>query len=478
MNRYALWCTLLAVGCSGTSPASSTDMGFGSVNIFSWWSGAGEADALRAVLELYQRQYPGTSLENSAVVGSGTQDQDVAKSLARGEIPPDAFQLAGNGGEIDAWTHFSGTLADPISPSVNALMPLDDLYAEGNWLSLMPKIITDVLRGDDGHMYMVPIGIHRRNSLFYNTALFRTCPKVGGGALTAPVSWSEYLEVTVPSLEACKITPLALSGQGWAQHILWLNVLIGTAGAPYRNRLETGLADFGSESTADAQTLKSSLRTLYNVLWHVNLDATSAFGWDDAAALLQSTSSNRAAMYIHGDWAKGYYQASGWHAGVDFDELPGPGTAGTYLFNYDAFAIPQKAKNIAAAKAFISVFASKEGQVAFNTLKGSAPVRNDIALASFDTVEQQKIAQLQDPATTLLSLSDSPADWANETACLIPAFRPTAPPPSDHKAAETQATTQVDAIYSRLAACYLCDIKGICGAAQAGCFHVKKACQP
>ena len=35
----------------------------------------------------------------------------------------------------------------------------------------------------------------------------------------------------------------------------------------------------------------------------------------------------KAAMYIHGDWVKGYLDAEGWTPGVDYDQLPGPGNA-------------------------------------------------------------------------------------------------------------------------------------------------------
>jgi len=477
--HVGLAAAILGGGCGTSKPATGMDMGFGSVNIFSWWTGTGEADALRAVLELYQSTYPGTTVRNSAVTGSGAlADQDVAKGIATGMTPPDTFQLSGSGGDVAAWTSFVGTPMNPVSPAKNVLMPLDELYAEQGWLSSMPTIITDALRGKDGHMYMVPVDIHRQNSLFYNKAVFTTCPKVGGGALTAPTTWDEYLNVTVPSLEACNVIPLAISGQGWTQNILWSNVLLGTVGTTYRTKYENGQADLSSTATADATTLRASLHTLYKVLSHVNFSATGALGWDGAAGMLQSTGSDKAAMYIHGDWVKGYYQAKGWHAGIDFAEVPGPGTQGNYLFNFDDFAIPVDAQNPAAAKAFLSVFASKQGQIAFNGYKGSAPVRNDLDVSQFDSVEQQKIAELENPSTNLLPLSANSGDWGNEMGCLIPAFRPMSAPSSNSATAQAAEDAAVDSIFTKMALCYSCDQTGTCSPAQAMCFHMTKTCAP
>jgi|GEM_PF-1358141 len=470
---------VLLVGCGNAKPTTGMDLGFGSVNIFSWWTGTGEADALRAVLELYQSTYPGTTVRNSAVTGTGAlADLDVANGIATGQTPPDTFQLSGSGGDVTDWTQFVGTPTHPVSPARNALLPLDDLYTEHGWFSAMPTIITDSLRAADGHIYMVPVDIHRQNSLFYNKAIFTSCPKVGGGVLTPPTSWKDYLEVTVPSLEACNVIPLAISGQGWTQNLIWSNVLLGTAGVDFRSKYESGHADLSSPSTADAVILRASLGTLYSVLSHVNFGATGSLGWDGAAALLQSTASDRAAMYIHGDWVKGYFQAKGWHAGIDFAEVPGPGTSGSYLFNFDDFAIPAGSANPDAAKAFIGVFGSKQGQVAFNSYKGSAPVRNDLDVTLFDTVEQQKIAELNDPKTVLLPLSANSGDWGNELGCLIPGFRPKAAPPTDSVAAKAANDAAVDAMFTKMAACYQCDQTGVCTSAQSACYHVTKTCAP
>jgi glucose/mannose transport system substrate-binding protein len=183
-------------------------------------------------------------------------------------------------------------------------------------------------------------------------------------------------------------------------------------------------------------------------------------------------------MYIHGDWVKGYYQAKGWHAGLDFAEVPAPGTAGNYLFNFDDFAIPANAQNPAAAKAFLSVLASKQGQIAFNGYKGSAPIRNDLDVTLFDTVEQQKIAELENPSTNLLPLSANSGDWGNETGCLIPTFRPKAAPSSNAATAQAAEDAAVDAMFAKMALCYSCDETGVCSPAQSMCFHMTKTCGP
>jgi glucose/mannose transport system substrate-binding protein len=79
-------------------------------------------------------------------------------------------------------------------------------------------------------------------------------------------------------------------------------------------------------------------------------------------------------MTIMGDWvdadnlAKGF-KDSGW--------APAPGNEGVYDALSDTFALPKKAPHKAQTTAWLRLVGSKEGQEAFNPLKGSICARTD-----------------------------------------------------------------------------------------------------
>ena len=73
-----------------------------------------------------------------------------------------------------------------------------------------------------------------------------------------------------------------------------------------------------------------------------------------------------------GDWANGMFTEDGLAEG-DYGYAPAPGTAGVYQFLSDSFVLPVGAKNRDNAIAWLSLCGSKEGQDAFNPVKGSIP---------------------------------------------------------------------------------------------------------
>ena len=94
-------------------------------------------------------------------------------------------------------------------------------------------------------------------------------------------------------------------------------------------------------------------------------------------------------MFIHGDWVKGSLVQLVWTPDVDFGVVASPDTADIFLYGMDVFGIPTGAKNPKGAEAFIKTISSPAGQIAFNTLKGSSPVRLDVSTEDFDTMGRQ-----------------------------------------------------------------------------------------
>jgi glucose/mannose transport system substrate-binding protein len=123
--------------------------------------------------------------------------------------------------------------------------------------------------------------------------------------------------------------------------------------------------------------------------------------WDQGVLKLVE---KRAMMAAMGDWAKGFLESEGQVAGKDFDIVPFPGSTGTFVFTSDTFALPKGAPNRAGALALLETFASSEGQVAFNHIKGSIPARLDADASAFDEVTRATIRDFAE-ATKVLALS-------------------------------------------------------------------------
>jgi glucose/mannose transport system substrate-binding protein len=93
-----------------------------------------------------------------------------------------------------------------------------------------------------------------------------------------------------------------------------------------------------------------------------------------------------AGMQLMGDWAKGEFLAAGKVPGKDFVCVAAPGTARSYTFNIDSFALfklgseadPRAQQDLAAA------IMAPEFQEVFNLNKGSIPVRLGMNLDKFD----------------------------------------------------------------------------------------------
>jgi glucose/mannose transport system substrate-binding protein len=105
-----------------------------------------------------------------------------------------------------------------------------------------------------------------------------------------------------------------------------------------------------------------------------------------------------AAFNIMGDWVDGYF--SGDTAGGNLGLVPGegygwappPGTDGVFQFLSDSFTLAKGAPHPEEATAWLTVAGSKEGQEAFNPVKGSICARTDCDTTLFNEYLQSAMA--------------------------------------------------------------------------------------
>jgi ABC-type glycerol-3-phosphate transport system substrate-binding protein len=161
----------------------------------------------------------------------------------------------------------------------------------------------------------------------------------------------------------------------------------------------------------DDPDFKASIALLADVLEkYTNQDAgEEGFSWTNAA---QAVLNADAAMFFHGDWAKGYLVQVGGRAGVDFDVSAAPGSTDMFLYGVDVFAMPRHAPNELAARALLTTIASPIAQAAFNRVKGSSPPRTDVPVEQLDPIGQAAMRDLKNARYRMLVRSRPPWDVA------------------------------------------------------------------
>ncbi len=249
--------------------------------------------------------------------------------------------------------------------------PLNDLYESEGWGDKFPEALIEAM-SKDGNVYSVPVNIHRSNVLWYNKQIFEE------NNLEPPTTLEEFFQVA-DALQAKGITPLAQGDKGpWTDVHLFESVLLATLGPDAYNELFTGAR------TWDDPRVREALEHYKRMTSYFNEDH-AAREWQDAAQLVAD---GKAAMYVMGDWAKGYFSSLGLTPGKEYGFVPAPGTSGTFLWLSDAFGLPKGAKHRTEVINFLKLLGSREGQDAFNPLKGSIPARLDADTSKYDAYGQ------------------------------------------------------------------------------------------
>ena len=317
------------------------------VEVFSWWTGGGEAAGLEAMIEVFKTKNPNIEFVNAAVAGgAGTNARAVLATRLQAGEPPDSWQ--GHAGQELIGTYVAG----------EQIEPLNDLYESEGWLAVMPETLIPLI-SQGGNIYSVPVNIHRANVLWYNPAVLES------QGVEVPTTMDEWF-AAMDRLQAVDIQPLAL-GEQWTKMHLLETVLLGTLGPDAYNGLWDGTTDWGSAEVT------TGLENFQKALTYANSDSAS-LSWQDASQLVVN---GNAAFNVMGDWAEGYFRELGKGPMADYGWAPVPGSGGVFQFLSDSFVLAVGAPDKDGATAWLKVAGSKEGQEAFNPVKGSICARTD-----------------------------------------------------------------------------------------------------
>ena len=409
--------TALAItACSG----GSTPTANGSIDVLSWWTSTSESSALNVLVDRYEKQNPGTSVDETAVVGGGGSQAHVvlATRIAHGD-PPDVWQSL-VGGNITAW-HNAGAVGDVSS-----------LFTDEVKAQLPENVLSSV--SVDGKQYAAPLSAHRANVLMYNRDVLK-------GAGIAEPGEGYTLDQFLADLDALKAkgtTPLCIGGADSISTAgLFEAVLLATVGKEGWERIEADRFDWSG------QEVQTALNTFGRLI-----DYTDATGknntWSEASGRLAA---GECGFYQMNDSAFAESTAlndSGAAAGAGTDtdtpstgapstgtnvdtpssaapsagtnvDTPStgaspvaatvfPGTEGMFLMVVDSFVTSSSTDNRDSANAFLTTALDPQVETDFCKVKGCVPVRNDADVSSLTPYQQQTADALRSQ-TVLNSIS-------------------------------------------------------------------------
>src|SRR5699024_7565537 len=234
--------------------------------------------------------------------------------------------------------------------AADKMEPLDDYYEENDLKDKFPDDLIDMV-SKDGHIYSVPVDIHRGNVLFYNKEVFEE------NDIDEPETFDELMDVA-EKLDEAGVTPLALGDkEGWPATQILENILLGELGPDDYEKLFQGEIDF------DDDRVKQAVDKFDKLLDYVNEDHASR-NWQDSAQLVAD---GDAAMINMGDWAKGYFNNDlDMETNEDFSYFTFPDTNDDFMVITDTFGLPKGIDNPDDVKESLNGLVSVEGQDTFN----------------------------------------------------------------------------------------------------------------
>jgi glucose/mannose transport system substrate-binding protein len=398
--RLATWFTLAAAAaaaaCAPDRPQPSDD------TFISWWSKPGERDALFVLMDKYQALHS----DQIPHFAPPYADSDDARAAIRMQWktgrPPESFQANG-GQDVLFWVLYN--------TGESQLNIIDDLASA--WRDTVPGPVLDAV-SCRGHVYAVPLDIHRLNTLFYNQQIF------ADHNLAVPTTLDE-LFAAAETLKSAGVTPFALSSEPWTLSLLLFeNLLVAEGGATYYNDYFLGRLPSG-----DGPQVAAALDDLARVLSYTTIQTITV----DWGAAVSAVIHGAAAMTVMGDWDKGYAVASGLipDGGPALGQAPMPGTVGKFVFTTDTFGLPKGVLNPTGARYLLELAGSKVGQDIFNPVKGSISPRSFKEDSSDSTaqatIDDFRMAAAQQPSALLPATSiAAPQEYTNEVNAVIGDF--------------------------------------------------------
>lgn len=368
------------------------------LEIYHWWTSGGEAAAIEALLDVFEDKYPDVTIKSRGIAGgSGITMIPIITSLVLAGEAPDAFQMHAGYEGIE---YFEADLLDNIN----------DIWADNNFEDFIPDVVQSICQFD-GDYYMVPVNIHRSNVVWYNLKEL----EASGIDPKTITNWTAFFdacddwELDNPGKDAVALA------HAWTQAHLFEQILASQGIDVYEDWIN-GLITSGSNAD-----LLAALTILETIMTYVNPDYND-LAWDEATALLLQ---NNSIFNIMGDWANGEFLVANAVYDVDYGTIAVPGTGNMYGLVIDAFQHPAGVAHPRNSDRWLEIVGSKEGQDAFNPIKGSISARTDSDLTKYGPYHEWTFADFESVPYMFPSVvhgSGAPQSFSTELSSVINAF--------------------------------------------------------
>ena len=339
------------------------------LEIYHWWTSPSEHAAMSALINVFTEEYPEaivlpTSVISRSSSGGGVLMFNVVKPKVFNREGLDAFLIhAGYEGK----TYFDAGLLEPVN----------EIWESEKLEYYVPEII-QVMCKFKGDYYSVPVGIHRTNVIWYNKKILEE----NGIYAEQLTTWEEFFDACEKLRNSGVDYPIQMGTTWTAQHAF--DQIVASQGIDFYEDWINGKVSENDER------LLNSFKIFEKYLSYVNSD-NEEIEWNVAVDRIIS---GEGAFNIMGDWANGEFKSAGVEFNEDYGIILVPGTNDMYGFVIDAFQQPKNAKHPKNADNWLRVVSSKEGQDAFNPIKGSVSVRTDADEEKYDLYSRLALLNL------------------------------------------------------------------------------------
>lgn len=325
----------------------------GTANIYHWWTAGGEKQAIQSVVDDFKNVYSKVKAKSNPIPGgAGGAMVMKVKVLQQAKKSPESFQ-AHPGQEIEPYLNS------------NMLLKLDQLWEYGKLSERALPGLEELCTASDGHKYIVPIGIHKTNVIFYNIHVFE---KYG---VAIPdhqnITWDEFwaicdeLASKMPDGEY----PLDLGDRkGWPACQVFEDIMLGTDPQIYEDFIN---------GTYNLEDVTKVLSTYSRMMEYVAPDHSSR-DWYEASGQVVA---GAYAMQIMGAWMQPLMTSLGQVYGEDYGVFTFPGTDGWFGMCIDGFVVSNDSADVEAGIKWAYNVSTPEVQKAFSTLKESISPYSD-----------------------------------------------------------------------------------------------------
>lgn len=347
----------------------------GKFDVYHWWTAGGEQEAIESVINVFRKKYPNLQVVSNAIPGgAGGAMVMKVKVLA----------LSGNSPEV-----FQAHPGLELKPYLDAKMLYDltDLWTYAGLEKRMLNGIAELCQVD-GRYYIVPIGVHKTNNVYYNKKLF---DQYGITPPTEPVTWEKFwalceqLQAKLPKGKY----PLDLGDRkGWPATHVFETLMIGTDPQIYEDFVN-------GKATADQ--VQRVLDQLKKFMSFVAPDHSARLWYEAAGRVVAGDY----AMMLQGSWIQAFFTSQGWEYGKDYGTFSAPGTSGYFGFCIDAFVVPQGSRSVQNGLRWAYMIADPEVQKAFSAAKESVSPYKDTPDSVYNTLTKRFKQELLDAKTVV-----------------------------------------------------------------------------